>query len=106
MPASEGFVSHAFLNSVDIRPERSRWSGAANVFAAVAQTGEAFIGDALVRRTAVGTVVAEATMRHVPAMQKRTRGQRIVPGEWRQSAGGAILVDQLKELLGELLRFA
>ena len=93
VPASEGFASHAFLNGVHAVPGCRIWSGAANIFAAITQAGEAFIGDALVRRAAIWAIVAEATMRHVPAMQERARGQGIVPGERRQPADGAIMVD-------------
>ena len=105
VPATQRFTSHAFLNGVDIRPGGIGWPGAANIFAAVTVIGKAFIGDALAGRTAVGTVVAEAAVVHVPAMQERARSQGGVPGERGQAAGGAVAIDQLEELLGELLRF-
>ena len=106
VPAAERFVRHAFLHQVDMRPGRSGWSGQADIFTAVAQSGEALIGDALVLCHAIGAGMAEAAMGHVPAMQQRAGGQGIVPGEGRQSAVGAVGVDQLKKLLSELLRFS
>ncbi len=50
--------------------------------------------------------MAESAVRHVPAMQKRTGGQGVVPGERREPTGGTFVIYQLEELLGELLRLA
>ena len=106
VPASEGLVSHAFLNGGYAAPGCRIRSCLTDIFSAVAQAGEAFIGNALIRRTTIRASVAEAAMRHVPAMQKCARGQGSVPGERRQTTGGMIAIDQLEELLAELLRFA
>src|SRR5258706_14659272 len=106
VPASERLVSHAFLNGGYAAPGRWIRSCFTDIFSAVAQAGEAFIGDALIRRTTIRAGVAEAAMRHVPGMQECAGGQGSVPGERRQTTGGAIAIDQLEELLAELLRFA
>ena len=105
MPATQRLVRHAFLNGVDTAPGRRIRTGHPDAFSAVAPTGEAFVGDALVWRHAVGTVMAEAAVRHVPAMQQRARGQRVVPGKGGQSAGGALAINQVEKLLSELLGF-
>lgn len=105
VPASQRLVSHAFLHSIDASPGSGIWPRQADILSTVAIVGKAFIGDALVWRHAVGAGVAEATVIHIPAMQQRARSQRGVPGEWRQTAGGPIIVDQLEELLRELLSF-
>lgn len=68
VPASQRFVSHAFLNGVQTGPGGRIRSCAADIFSAVAQAGKTFIGDALVRGTPIGAGMAEATVRHVPAM--------------------------------------
>jgi len=106
VPASERLARHAFLNGVDVVPGRIGWTCQADTFPAVAQASEAFVGDALVRRTPIGAGMAEAAVRHIPAMQQRARGQGIVPGKGRQATGGALVIDQLEELLGELPRLA
>jgi hypothetical protein len=106
VPASEGLVSHAFLNGRYASPGSRIRSCLTDIFSTVAQASKAFIGNALVRRTTIRTGVAEAAVRHVPAMQKCARGQGSVPGERRQTTSGTIAIDQLEELLGELLRFA
>ena len=93
-------------NGVDVAPGRIGWTCQADTFPAVAQAGEALVGDALVRSTPIGAGMAEAAVRHIPAMQQRARGQGIVPGKGRQATGGALVIDQLEELLGELLRLA
>ncbi len=104
MPASEGLVSHAFLNGGYTAPGSRIRSRLTDILSAVAQTGKAFISDALVRRATIRAVVAETAVHHVPAMQECARGQGRVPGKGRQATGGTIAVDQLEELLGELLR--
>ena len=105
VPAAERLVSHAFLNGVYAAPGCRIRSSQANILSAVAGAGKAFIGDALVLRHAIWAGMAEAAVIHIPAMEKRARGQGGVPGERRQATGGTILIDQLKELLGELLGF-
>jgi hypothetical protein len=105
VPAAERLVSHAFLNGGYSTPGRRIRPCLTDIFSAVAQAGEAFIGDALVRRTTIRASVAEAAVRHVPAMQKCARGQGSVPGERRQTTDGTIPIYQLEELLAELLRF-
>jgi hypothetical protein len=104
VPASEWLVSHTFLHGIDSGPGSRIGPCQADTFSAVAQTREAFIGDALIGRAAIGTGVAESAVRHVPAMQKRTGGQGTVPGEWGEPTSGTFVIDQLVELLGELLR--
>ncbi len=106
VPASQRLVSHTLLHGIDPVPGGRIGSCSADTFSAVAQTGEAFIGDALIRRATIRTGVAEAAVRHVPAMQKRTGGQDVVPGERREPAGGTFAIDQVEELLGELLRLS
>ena len=106
VPSSERFVSHTLLHGIDPVPGGRIWPRSADTFSTVAQAGEAFIGDALIRRAAIRAGVAEAAVRHVPAMQKRTGGQDVVPGERREPTGGTFVIDQLEELLGELLRLS
>ena len=106
MPAAERFVRHAFLHRRDSSPRRWIGTREANIFATVGVAGKAFVGDTLVRRHAVRAVMAKAAVVHVPAMQQRAGGQGGVPSERRQPTGGAVRVDQLEELRGDLLRFA
>src|SRR5260370_24624908 len=93
--ASERLVSHAFLHLIDMGPGWSGWPGQADTFSAVAQAGESFIGEALVRGAAIRAGMAEAARRHVPAIQKRARGHGTVPGETRHPAGGPAPIDPL-----------
>ncbi len=106
VPASKRLVSHTFLHRINPAPGGRIGSCQADTFSAVAQASEAFIGDTLIRRAAIRTGVAEAAVRHVPAMQKRTGGQDIVPDERREPTGGTFVIDQLEELLSELSRLA
>ena len=106
VPASQRLVSHTLLHGIHISPRRRGWPCQADTFSAVAQAGETLIGDALIRRAAIRAGVAEATVLHVPAMQKRTGGQDVVPGERREPTGGTFVIDQLEELLGKLLRLS
>ena len=106
VPASKRLVSHTLLNRIDPVPGGRIGPCSSDTFPAVAQAGEAFIGDALIRRAAIRAGVAEAAVCHVPAMQKRTGGQGVVPGERREPTGGTFVIDQLEELLGELLRLS
>jgi len=104
VPAAERLVSHTLLHGIHPVPGGRIGPCSADTFSAVAQTGEAFIGDALIRRAAIRAGMAEAAVRHVPAMQKRTGGQDVVPGERGELTGGTFMINQLEELLGELLR--
>lgn len=106
VPTPKRLVSHAFLNGGHTSPGGRIRSCLADIFSAVAQAGKAFIGNALPGCTPIRTGMAEATVHHVPAMQQCARGQGSVPGERRQATGGTIVVDQLEELLGELLRLS
>ena len=104
VPASKGLVRHALLHRIHTCPGGRIGSCKADTFSAIAQACEAFIGDALVGCAAIGAIVAKSAMCHIPAMQKRTRCQGIVPGKRRKSTSGTFMIDQLKELLGKLLR--
>ena len=97
VPVFQRFVSHAFLNGIHTGPGGWIWSCLADILSAVAQTGKAFVGDALVLGTPIGAGMAEATVLHVPAMEQCAGGQCGVPGERRQTTGGTIMVDQLEE---------
>jgi hypothetical protein len=103
VPTSERLVSHTLLHGIDPIPGGRIGPSSADTFSAVAQAGEAFIGDALIRGAAIRAGVAESAVRHVPAMQKRTGGQGVVPGKRREPTGGTFVIDQLEELLSELL---
>lgn len=105
VPARRRLVLHTFLDGVDAAPGRRIWPGLANILSTVGVASKAFISNALVWRHAVGTVVTETAVIHVPAMQERAGGQRGVPGKRRQTAGSAILVDQREKLTGKLLGF-
>ncbi len=105
VPASERLVCHTLLHGIDPVPGGRIWPCLADTFSAVAQAGEAFISDALIRCAAIRAGVAESAVCHVPAMQKRPGGQDVVPGERREPTGGTFVIDQVEELLGELLRF-
>ena len=104
VPASKRLVSHTLLHGMNPAPGGRIGSCQADTFSTVAQAGKAFIGDTLIGRAAIRASVAESAVRHVPAMQKRTGGQDVVPGERRKPTGGTFLIDQLEELLGKLLR--
>jgi hypothetical protein len=106
VPASERLVSHTLLHGIDPTPGGRIGPCSTDTFSAVAQAGETFIGDALIRGAAIRAGVAKAAVRHIPAMQKRTRGKSAVPGEWREPTGGTFVINQLEELLGELLRLS
>lgn len=93
VPAAECFVSHPFLNGGDAAPGGRIWSRVGNIFSAVAQAGETFIGDALARLTPIRAGMAESTVSHIPAMEKRARGQGCVPGKGRQATGCTIVID-------------
>lgn len=103
VPASKRLVSHTLLHGINTTPGGRIGACQADTFSAVAQASEAFIGNALIRRAAIRASVTEAAMRHVPAMQKRARGQDVVPDERRKPTGGTFVIDQLEELLSELL---
>jgi hypothetical protein len=103
VPASERLVSHTLLHGIDPGPGGRIGPSSADTFSTVAQASEAFIGDALIRGAAIRASVTKAAVRHIPAMQKRTRGKCVVPGERREPTGGTFVIDQLEELLGELL---
>ena len=104
VPAPERLMSHTLLDGIDPGPGGRIGPCPTDTFSTVAQAGEAFIGDALIRRAAIRAGVAETAVRHVPTMQKRTGGQCVVPGERRESTGSTFVIDQLEELLSELLR--
>ena len=104
VPASERLVGHTLLHGIHSCPGGWIRSCQADAFTAVAQTGKAFIGDTLIGSAAIWAGVAESAMRHIPAMQKRSGGQCVVPGERRKPTVSSFLIDQLEELLGELLR--
>ncbi len=106
MPASKRLVSHTFLHGINPAPGGRIGPCQADTFSAVAQASEAFIGNALIRRAAIRAGVAEAAVRHVPAMQKRAGGQDVVPGERGKPTGGTFVIDQLEKLLRELLRLS
>ena len=103
MPTSKRLVCHAFLHRIYTGPGGRIRSCQSDTFAAVAQTCKSFIRDTLVRSAAIGAIVAEAAVCHIPAMQKSAGCQGAVPGERRKPTGGAFLIDQLEELLGKLL---
>ena len=104
VPASKRLVCHTLLHRIHTSPGSRIGSCQTDTFSAVAQTGKSFIGDSLIRRAAIGAIVTKSAMGHVPAMQKRTGCQDVVPGERRKSTGGTFMIDQLEELLCKLLR--
>ena len=97
VPTSERLISHTLLHRIDPGPGGRIGASAADTFTAVAQAGETFIGDALIRRAAIRAGMAESAVRHVPAMQKRTGSQGVVPGERRKPTGCTFVIDQLEE---------
>jgi hypothetical protein len=103
VPASERLLSHTLLHGIDPGPGCRKRPCSTNTFSAVAQACEAFISDALIRRAAIRTGMAESAVRHVPAMQKRSGGQGVIPGKRSEPTGGTFVIYQLEELLGELL---
>src|SRR5258708_18009375 len=94
VPAAERLVSHTLLHGIHPVPGGLIGPCSADTFSAVAQTGEPFIGDALVRRAAIRAGMAEAAGRPVPAMHKRTGGQDVVPGVRAEPTGGTFLINQ------------
>src|SRR5258708_17979759 len=78
VPAAERLVSHTLLHRIHPVPGGRIGPCSADTFSAVAQTREAFIRDALVRRAAIRAGVAEAAMRHAPAMSERNGGLDVV----------------------------
>ncbi len=106
VPTIWWLVGHAFLDGVHPGPGGWIWAGLGDILAAVIQVGKTLVGDALVLRHPIGAGMAEATVIHIPAVQERARCQCTVPGERRQTTGGAVAIDQLEKLLSELLRFA
>ncbi len=68
VPTSERLISHTLLHGIDPGPGGRIGASPADTFSAVAQAGETFIGDALIRRAAIRAGVAESAVRHVPAM--------------------------------------
>lgn len=93
VPAAKRLVGHAFLHGGYTGPGCRIWTGQSDVFAAVAPTGKAFVGDTLIWRTTIGTGMIETAMGHIPAMQQGTGGQGCVPGEGRQATSGTVGVD-------------
>ena len=102
MPACWRLIDHTLLHEIDVLPLRWVWPRKANALAAVRIANEAFISDTLALCAPVGAGMAEATVIHVPAMQARSPCQRIVPGKWVKTSNGPVMIDQSKELLGEL----
>ena len=68
VPASKRLVSHTFLHGINTAPGGRIGSCQADTFSAVAQASEAFIGNTLIRRAAIWASMAEAAVRHIPAM--------------------------------------
>ena len=93
VPASKRLVCHALLYRIHTSPGGRIGSCQADAFSAVAQTSKSFIGDTLVRRAAIGAIVAKSAMCHVPAMQQSTGCQGVAPGERRKSTGGTFMID-------------
>lgn len=104
MPASYRLVGHAFLNGSDASPGRWIGSRLADILPTITLAGKAFVGDALALRHPIGAGMAKAAVIHIPAMQKGTGGQGCAPGKGRKTAGCAVGIDQLEELLSDLLR--
>lgn len=106
MPATERLVGHAFLNGGYSPPGSRIRSCQADILTTVRPASKAFIANALIGSASIGAVMAETAMCHVPTMQQSARSQSCIPSERWQTTGGTIMVDQLEELLGKLLRFS
>ncbi len=106
MPTGWRLVNHALLHSIDATPWCWIRSGQANAFSAVGEACKALVSNAGALIQAIGTGMAEATVNHVPAMQAGATGQRIIPDKWVEAADGPVMIDQCKELLGQLDLFA
>src|SRR5947209_20106493 len=102
MPACRRLINHTLLHRIDVAPGGIGWTRQPDALAAVRETRESLIRDARTLIFTGGTGMAEAAMLHIPAMQPRTRGQRVVPGERIQPAHRSIMIDQVEKLLRQL----
>ena len=101
VPARRSLVYHAFLDSVDVVPGRRRWPGQPDALAAIRE-GETLVCDAGALIQSIGAGMAETAVVHVPAMQPRTTCQCGVPDKGVQAAHRPVVVDEVKQLLGQL----
>src|SRR5258708_3551685 len=85
VPTSQRLVSHAFLNGGHTCPGGRIRSCLADIFSAVAQASEAFIGNPPPSLTPLTTGLPKAPTHHFPTLQQCARGQGSVPGEGRQA---------------------
>jgi hypothetical protein len=104
VPASGTFIHHAFLDSVYVCPGRGGRTSKADTFTTIGE-GEAFSGDTYALVYSVGAGVAEAAVKHVPAVQARSSGEGIIPDERIKAAYSSVVVDLGEELLGQLYLF-
>jgi len=105
MPAGGGLVDHRFLDLMDAIPRCWVGTGVGDIFATVRIAGEAFIGNALALGFPIGAGMAEAAMKHIPAVQACATGQGLTPGVGIEASCGSITIDDSEDLPGELCLF-
>ena len=102
VPTGGWFVPHALLHIIDATPGSGIWTGKTYVLTTIGITGETFVCDTCTLVFTVRTCMTETAVDHVPAMQACAPGKRIVPDKGIETNGGAILINELKELLRDL----